>query len=84
LTSGSYTLYAKWKKVSVKRVSIKNLKRVSKTKLKVTYKKISGAKGYQITYSTNKKYKKKKTKSVTASSTKKTLKKLKKGKTYYV
>lgn len=84
LTSGSYTLYAKWKKVSVKRVSIKNLKRVSKTKLKVTDKKISGAKGYQITYSTNKKYKKKKTKSVTASSTKKTLKKLKKGKTYYV
>lgn len=84
LTSGNYTLYAKWKKVSVKRTSVKSLKRVSKTKLKVSYKKISGAKGYQITYSTSKKYSKKKTKSVTASSTKKTLKKLKKGKTYYV
>ncbi|MCQ4637942.1 S8 family serine peptidase [Anaerovorax odorimutans] len=84
ISSGNYTLYAKWNKVSVKKASIKSLKRVSKTKLKVTYKKISGAKGYQITYSTSKKFSKKKTKSVTTSSTKKTLKKLKKGKTYYV
>lgn len=84
LTSGNYTLYAKWNKVTTGRSSIKSLKRSSKTKLKVTHKKISGAKGYQVTYSTSKKFSKKKTKSLNTGSTKVTLKKLKKGKIYYV
>ncbi|MCQ4637943.1 S8 family serine peptidase [Anaerovorax odorimutans] len=83
-SGGDQTLYAKWTKVKTGRTSIKKLKQKSKTKLKVTYKKISGAKGYQITYSTSKKFSKKKTKSVTVKGTSKTLSKLKKGKTYYV
>ena len=42
--------------------------------LVVKYSKVSGAKGYQITYATNSKFTKRT----------KTIKKLKKGKTYYV
>ncbi len=84
ISSGDHTLYAKWKKVKIGRGEIKQLKQTSKTKLKVSQKKVSGAKGYQITYSTSKKFTKKTTKHKNASGTSKTLTKLKKGKTYYV
>lgn len=84
ISSGDYTLYAKWKKVKTGSGAIKQLKQTSKTKLKVYQSKVSGAKGYQITYSTSKKFTKKTTKSKTVSGTIKTLTKLKKGKTYYV
>ena len=56
-------------------------KNISKNKIKL--KKIKGATGYKIQYSTNKKFKKK----VRTIKTKKTtykIKKLKKGKTYYI
>ncbi len=46
-------------------------------------KKVSGAAGYQITYATNKTFKKNK-KNVNMTSTSKTIKNLKKGTTYYV
>lgn len=84
LTSGNYTLYAKWKKVKVSRASIKSLKRRSARKAKVYYKKVSGAKGYQIAYSTSRKFKKKQTKYKTTTSRSKTLTRLKKNRTYYV
>ena len=84
LTSGNYTLYAKWKKVKVSRASIKSLKRRSARKAKVYYKKVSGAKGYQIAYSTSRKFKKKQTKYKTTASRSKTLTRLKKNRTYYV
>ena len=51
--------------------------------LVVRYSKVSGAKGYQITYATNSKFTKGK-KVVNTTKRTKTIKKLKKGKTYYV
>ena len=63
----------------VKKPTGKNLKG---KKLKVTYKTVSNASGYQINYATNKKFKKAVT--IKTKKTTYTLKKLKKGKTYYV
>lgn len=77
------TLYAQWTKVSkpakVKKPTLKNVKG---KKMSVTYKKVTGAKGYQIVYSTNAKFKG--AKKTTASALNKSIKGLKKGKTYYV
>ena len=78
-----YTLYAKWTKVNVAKVSFKSAKNSKSKKILLKYKKISGAKGYEISYSTNKKFKKAVTKKNTAK-TSYTISKLKKGKTYYV
>lgn len=79
------TLYAQWKKVSkpakMKKPTAKNS---AKKTMKITFKKVKGADGYQISYSTSKKFKKGTVKNVTASKSPKTIKKLKKGKTYYV
>ena len=50
--------------------------------MSVVLKKISGADGYELVYSTDAKFKS--AKKVSISSTTKTLSKLKKGKTYYV
>ena len=77
------TLYAKWSKVTVKKASLKKVANVSGKKAKVTIKKVSGAKGYQILYSTDKKFKKN-VKKVLTKKTTCTLTKLKKKKTYYV
>ena len=52
--------------------------------MKVTLKKkVSGAKGYEIKYTTDKKFKKS-VKTATSTKTNKTISKLKKNKTYYV
>lgn len=77
------TLYAKWKKVTVKKASIKKITNVSKQKAKITINKVSGAKGYKIQYSTDKKFKKG-VKSITTKTATKTIAKLKKKKTYYM
>ncbi len=77
------TLYAKWSKVTVKKASLKKVTNVSKQKAKVVINKVSGAKGYQIGYTTDKKFKKS-IKKVFVKKTTHTLAKLKKGKTYYV
>ena len=78
-------LYAQWKKVSkpakMKKPTVKNS---AKKTMKITFKKVKGANGYQISYSTSKKFKKGTVKTVTAAKSPKTIKKLKKGKTYYV
>lgn len=76
------TLYAKWKKVTVGKASIKKLSNVSGGKIKVTIKKASGAKGYQIRYATTAKMKS--YKNTTTTSSTKTLTKLTKGKKYYI
>lgn len=68
--------------VNVAKASVKSVKKVSATSMKVTLKKVEGAKGYIITYATDKSFKKSKTTKVTKLTT--TIKKLKKGKTYYV
>lgn len=69
--------------IKVKRAVISKAKRTSKTKIKITMKKIEAVKGYQIVAATDKKFKKN-VKKVTSTSGTVTLKKLKKGKTYYI
>ena len=61
---------------------ISKVKKISKTKAKITWKSLAGASGYKVQYATNKKFKGAKT--VKNSKNKATLTKLKKGKTYYV
>lgn len=78
----NFTLYAKWKKVTVKTPSIQKLSNLSGKKMKVQIKGVSGAKGYEIRYSTNSKMKSSKYTTVTSKS--KTISKMKKNKTYYV
>lgn len=74
---------AKPKKTTIKKLT------AGKKLFKVSWKKISGVSGYQIQYSTSKKFTKKKTKTITIKSNKskspsKTIKKLKSSKKYYV
>lgn len=61
--------------------SIKSAKNVKRCKIKLKLNKVAGAKGYQIRYATNKKFKKA---VIRNSKLSYTIKKLKKGKTYYV
>jgi len=83
--SKSSTLYAQWTKVTapakVKKPTLTNL---SGKKMKVAYKKVTNAKGYQIVYSTSSKFTSAATKKVTVTSLNKTFTGLKTGKTYYV
>lgn len=78
------TVYARWSKVTVKTAAIKTAKNSSSKKIKLTLKKVSGAKGYQVKYSTSKKFSKSSSKTTTTTKTSKTLTKLTKNKTYYV
>ena len=66
------------------RVKIKSLKSTAKGKVVVKYKKLKGVSGYQVSYSTNKKFKKAKTLTVKSNKAKAVIKKLKSGKRYYV
>lgn len=77
--------YANLTKPSVAKVKIKKVKAAKKgKKATVTWKKVSGAAGYQVTYSLKKKFKNAKTITVSASKAKTVLRKLKKNKKYYV
>ena len=78
-----YILYAKWTKVKVAKASLTSAKNSKSKQILLKYKKVSGAKGYEISYSTDKKFKKAVTKKNTAK-TSYTISKLKKRKTYYV
>lgn len=77
------TLYAHWKKISVKTTSISKLQNLKGKNLKVDIKKVSGANGYQVRYSTKSNMKSAKSVTVKKSTTT-TISKLKKGKKYYV
>lgn len=68
------------------KVTLKSVKNTKSKSISVSWKKVSGAKGYQITYSTSKKFSKKLTKTITvaSSASSKVIKNLKKNKTYYV
>ena len=78
-----YILYAKWTKVKVAKASLTSAKNSKSKQILLKYKKVSGAKGYEISYSTDKKFKKAVTKKNMAK-TSYTISKLKKGKIYYV
>ncbi len=74
------------KKTKIATVTLSKLTAGSK-QLTATWKTVSGATGYEVAYSTSKKFSKKTTKKVTikkAKTKKTTIKKLKKGKKYYV
>ena len=83
ISSGDYTLYAKWEKVKVSKPAVKTLSAKKKAFTVKLKKKISGAKGYQIAYSTDKMFKKG-VKYITTGKTTKSVTKLKSKKTYYV
>ena len=74
------------KKLTIKKASIKSLKSKKKTKTTVIFNKQKDVNGYQIQYSTSKKFTKKTTKTKNISNKKNncTLTKLKSKKTYYV
>lgn len=79
------TLYAQWEQVAKpEKVTALVLQSSKAGQMKVTYKKVSSAKGYEIVYATDKKFSSGKTVKTAAVTTAKTLKNLKKGKTYYV
>lgn len=70
------------KKITVKKVTGVKLSNPAPGRLKVKYDKVSGAKGYQIRYSTKKTMAS--ARKITGTTTTKNISKLKKGKTYYV
>lgn len=76
------TLTAKWSKVKVGTGNITKVTSPKRKAIKLNIKKISGATGYSIQYSTKKNMKNAKT--VNTTSTSKTIGNLKSGKTYYV
>lgn len=89
------TVYAQWaaiedtdanKNVSVEKVTLKSVKSKAKGKITVSWKRESGASGYQVAYSKTKSFPSKKTavKNVNASYSAKTFSGLSKGKAYYV
>lgn len=79
-SKGNQTIYAKWSRVKTGKVEKLELSAKKKGKLKVSFKKVSKASGYQIVYAANKKFKKSRTLEVTRTS--KTISKLKKGSCY--
>ncbi len=78
---------SKTTQIAKKKIAVKSVKSSKKARLVVKAAKQSGITGYQIQYSTSKKFTKKTTKSVKVKTTKalsKTIKGLKSGKKYYV
>lgn len=75
--------YGVAEKITVKKATIKTVKNSKSKAVAITIKSVSGASGYEISYSTSKKFDKDTTKVVTSKKAKKTIKKLTKGKTYY-
>lgn len=67
-----------------KKAAISSVKSKKKGSMVVKFKKLFKAGGYQLSYSTSKKFKKAKTKVLKAASSSVTIKKLKSKKTYYV
>ena len=83
ITSGNKRVIAKVSnKKTLPKVNLRVSKHKKGRKLVVRWNAVKGAKGYQLQYAMNKKFKKKK--SIQTKKTKYTIKKLKKKKTYYV
>lgn len=76
-----YILSAKWKKASVKKVTVKKYVKKSKT---ISYKIITDAVGYEIIYSTKKNFAKKASTVISTKKLSARLGKVKAGKKYYV
>ena len=76
------TVYAKWKKLSLKPTKVKQAQ-INKTKASISWKKVTGATGYEIKIAKNKKFTGKVI-TVRTSSEKRTVKNLQRKQTYYV
>ena len=79
----TYHLYAKWKRVTVKKVTIKSFTSKKEKNATVKFKKLSGVKGYQVRIGLTKKLTKK-CKNYTKKTATVNFKKLKTGKRYYI
>lgn len=75
-------VYAVWSKVKTGRAAISSVKSKVSKSIKVSVKKVKNAKGYEVVYADNSKFKK--SKSIVVKSTSATIKKLKSKKKYYV
>ena len=82
-SSKDITVYAKWEKIKVGKVTAKNPKSKVAGTMTVNYNKVKNVSGYEIVYGKDSKITKNK-KTVTTKSSSVTIKKLKKGGTYYV
>ena len=79
------TLYARWTKAQAPaKAAVQAVKSAKKGQVKVSFRKVSGAAGYQVQYALNKKFKSAKAKTAGASAKAKTITGLKAGKKYYV
>ena len=79
------TLYARWTKAQAPaKAAVQAVKSAKKGQAKVSFRKVSGAAGYQVQYALNKKFKSAKAKTAGASAKAKTITGLKAGKKYYV
>ncbi|MEY8516926.1 LamG-like jellyroll fold domain-containing protein [Lachnospiraceae bacterium 29-84] len=81
--TGNLKLKAKWTKVSVAKPKITSVKNQKPKQCTVNVKRVSGAAGYQVVYTTDKNFRKS-VKKLTSKKSQVVLKKLKKGKTYYI
>ena len=77
----NHVLYAKWKKVKVSPVVFKSLRNKHTKTVSIQVSKVSKAKGYEVTYATNKSFKKAKT--VSSKTNKLVVKNLRPGQKYY-
>ena len=82
-SKGDIKRYAKWAKISVGKASTPSLTNLKGKKMQVKLRKVAQASGYQITYTTDKRFKSN-VKSTYTSALTKTLTGLKTKKTYYV
>ena len=82
-SSKDITVYAKWEKIKVGKVTVKKLQSKVAGAMTVNYAKVKNASGYEIVYGTDAKLTKDKKTIITKSSSV-MIKKLKKGGTYYV
>ena len=71
-------------KIIPKKSAVKKLSSPAAGQLKVTFKKVENCTGYQVTYSTSKKFKASVTKAASTKDKSRLVKKLRSGKTYYV
>ena len=81
--TGNLKLKAKWEKVKVGNTKIAQIQNKKAKQCQVKAKKVSGAAGYQFTYSTDSRFKKS-VKHVSSKTINAAIKNLKKGKVYYV
>jgi len=87
LSKGDKIINVDGKEYILKKPKIKSIKSKKKNRFTIVWTTDQNCSGYQLSYSTNKKFKKSKTKTVYVKKSKtktKTFKKLKSGKTYYV